>query len=89
MTAILGAARMLIANKPMDLRKGMDGLATVVKEHLRADPYSDAIPAPPGPLGVRPQASQRSSLISAPAMRRQAISAVRCRCPSASRARTT
>jgi hypothetical protein len=27
----------------VDFRKGMDGLAGVVKEHLRADPYSGAI----------------------------------------------
>ena len=35
--------RVLIATRPVDFRKGMDGLAAVVKEHLRADPYSGAI----------------------------------------------
>ena len=34
---------MLIATKPVDFRKGMDGLAAVVKEHLGADPFSGAI----------------------------------------------
>jgi transposase len=33
----------LIATRPVDFRKGMDGLAAVVKEHLRADPYSGAL----------------------------------------------
>ena len=43
MIAIPGGARVLIATKPVDFRKGMDGLAAVVQEHLRADPYSGAI----------------------------------------------
>jgi len=41
--AIPGGARVLIATRPVDFRKGMDGLAAVVKEHLRADPYCGAI----------------------------------------------
>ena len=43
MIAIPGGARVLIATRPVDFRKGMDGLAAVVKEHLRADPYLGAI----------------------------------------------
>ena len=43
MIAIPGGARVLIATRPVDFRNGMDGLAAVVKEHLRADPYSGAI----------------------------------------------
>ena len=43
MIAIPGGARVLIATRPVDFRKGMDGLAAVVKEYLRADPYSGAI----------------------------------------------
>jgi transposase len=38
-----GPPRVLIAIRPVDFRKGMDGLAAVVKEHLRADPFSGAI----------------------------------------------
>jgi transposase len=51
--AIPGGAQVLIATKPVDFRKGMDGLAAVVKEHLRADPYSVAIlcSAPSAPTG--------------------------------------
>jgi hypothetical protein len=41
--AIPGGARVLIATRPVDFRKGMDGRAVVVKEHLRADPYSGTI----------------------------------------------
>jgi transposase len=40
---LAGGVRVLIATKPVDFRKGMDGLAAVVKEHLRADPFSGAI----------------------------------------------
>jgi len=41
--AIASGVRVMIATRPVDFRKGMDGLAAVVKEHLRADPYSGAI----------------------------------------------
>ena len=43
MIAIPSGVRVLIATKPVDFRKGMDGLAAVVKEHLGADPFSGAI----------------------------------------------
>src|SRR5215831_12544913 len=35
-----GPIRVLMATKPVDFRKGMDGLAALVKEQLRADPFS-------------------------------------------------
>jgi transposase len=35
--------RVFIATKPVDFRKGLDGLAGLVQEHLRLDPYSGAI----------------------------------------------
>jgi len=41
--ALPGGVRVLIATRPVDFRKGMDGLAALVKEHLRADPYSGAV----------------------------------------------
>jgi len=41
--AVGGGARVLIATRPVDFRKGMDGLAALVKEHLRADPFSGTI----------------------------------------------
>lgn len=34
---------MLVATRPVDLRRGMDGLARAVKEDLRADPYSGVV----------------------------------------------
>ena len=43
MIGLASRARVLIATKPVDFRKGMDGLAAVVKEHLRSDPYSGTI----------------------------------------------
>jgi transposase len=38
-----GPVRVLVATKPVDFRKGMDGLAALVKEQLQADPFSGAI----------------------------------------------
>jgi transposase len=35
--------RVLIAIKPVDFRKGMDGLAAHVREHLKTDPFSGVI----------------------------------------------
>ena len=35
--------RVLVATKPVDFRKGMDGLAAYVEEELRADPFSGII----------------------------------------------
>ncbi len=35
--------RVLVATKPVDFRKGMDGLAALVQEELKADPFSGVI----------------------------------------------
>ena len=37
------SVRVLVATKPVDFRKGMDGLAALVQEELRADPFSGVI----------------------------------------------
>ena len=33
----------MVATKPVDFRKGMDGLAALVKEELGTDPYSGVV----------------------------------------------
>jgi transposase len=38
-----GAVRVLVATRPVDFRKGMNGLAAVVREHVGADPYSGVV----------------------------------------------
>ncbi len=38
-----GPIRVLIATRPVDFRKGMDGLAALVQEQLKADPFSGTI----------------------------------------------
>jgi transposase len=38
-----GAVRVLVATRPVDFRKGMDGLAALVHESLGSDPYSGVI----------------------------------------------
>jgi transposase len=38
-----GPVRVMMATKPVDFRKGMDGLAALVKEELKADPFSGVI----------------------------------------------
>lgn len=43
MIAISGGLKVPVATKPTDFRKGMDGLAALVKEHLRADPFSGTV----------------------------------------------
>ena len=38
-----GAVRVMVATKPVDFRKGAEGLAALVRETMRADPFSGAI----------------------------------------------
>lgn len=38
-----GAVRVLVATKPVDFRKGTEGLAALVRETMRADPFDGAI----------------------------------------------
>jgi len=47
-----GAMRVLVATQPVDFRKGMDGLAALVRENLRADPYSGEIHCGDIPVGM-------------------------------------
>ena len=37
------SVRVLVATRPVDFRKGMDGLAALVQEELRADPFCGVI----------------------------------------------
>lgn len=38
-----GAVRVLVATRPVDFRKGAEGLAQLVREQVRADPFSGAV----------------------------------------------
>jgi transposase len=38
-----GAARVMAATKPVDFRKGAEGLAGLARETMQADPFSGAI----------------------------------------------
>ena len=38
-----GAVRVMVATKAVDFRKGAEGLATLVRETMRADPFSGAV----------------------------------------------
>lgn len=38
-----GQVRVLVATRPVDFRKGADGLAALVRETMGADPFSGAI----------------------------------------------
>jgi transposase len=38
-----GPARVYIATKPVDFRKGLDGLAAIVEQQLRLSPFSGAV----------------------------------------------
>ena len=49
-----GAVRVMVATKPVDFRKGAEGLAALVRETMRADPFSrrrSTCSAPSGPTG--------------------------------------
>lgn len=38
-----GAVRVMVATKPVDFRKGAEGLAALVREAMGADPFSGAV----------------------------------------------
>ena len=38
-----GAVRVMVATKPVDFRKGAEGLAALVRETMTADPFSGAV----------------------------------------------
>ena len=38
-----GPLPVFVATRPVDFRKGMDGLAALAQEHLRLDPFSGAV----------------------------------------------
>jgi hypothetical protein len=38
-----GTVRILVATKPVDFRKGADGLAALVRDTMGADPFSGAV----------------------------------------------
>ena len=38
-----GAVRVMMATKPVDFRKGAEGLAALVREQMQADPFSGAV----------------------------------------------
>ncbi len=38
-----GTVRVLVATKPIDFRKGADGLAALVRDTMGADPFSGAV----------------------------------------------
>ena len=38
-----GAVRVLVATRPVDFRKGAEGLAALVRETIGADPFSGAV----------------------------------------------
>ncbi len=39
----LGGVRVLMSTKPVDFRKGANGLATLIKDEMRADPFSGVV----------------------------------------------
>src|SRR5271165_1079899 len=43
MIAVAAGMRVLVATKPVDFRKGADGLVALVREQLRHDPFSGTI----------------------------------------------
>lgn len=38
-----GAVRVLVATTPVDFRKGAEGLAALVRENMKSDPFSGAV----------------------------------------------
>ena len=52
-----GAVRVMLATRPVDFRKGMDGLAMLVREELGADPFCGTV------FAFRSKRADRSKLL--------------------------
>jgi IS66 Orf2 like protein len=46
-----GAARVMVATKPVDFRKSAEGLAALVREEMKADPFGLCVPSETGESG--------------------------------------
>jgi len=53
--AVPPGVRILLATRPVDFRKGMDGLAALVQQALRADPFAGDV------FIFRPRRADRAS----------------------------
>jgi hypothetical protein len=53
MIAVAAGVKVLVATKPVDFRKGADGLVALVREVLRHDPFSETIFGRSGLIGLR------------------------------------
>ena len=43
MIGLGGAVRVMVATKPVDFRKGAEGLAALVREEMKSDPFSGMV----------------------------------------------
>ncbi|TPK87028.1 transposase [Mesorhizobium sp. B2-4-13] len=56
-----GVVKVMLATKPVDFRKGAEGLAGLVRDTMGADPFSESNPGscvsavPAAPFGGRPE----------------------------------
>jgi transposase len=70
--------RILLAARPVDFRKGMDGLAALVQQGLRADPFAGDVfvfrPKRPNRTSFRIRAGARDDRISLASAVRSAAS---------------
>jgi transposase len=40
---LAGGVRVMVATRPVDFRKGAEGLAALVREEMKSDPFSGAV----------------------------------------------
>ena len=43
MIGLTGGMRVMVATRPVDFRKGAEGLAALVREEMKSDPFSGAV----------------------------------------------
>jgi transposase len=49
-----GAVRVMVATKPVDFRKGAEGLAMLVRESMTSDPFSGNLTRVMNIVGIKP-----------------------------------
>ena len=64
-----GAVRVLVATKPVDFRKGAEGLAALVRETMKSDPFSGAVYVFRAKRADRVSEQRRVLILNTPALR--------------------
>jgi hypothetical protein len=69
MIAVPAGVRIVVASRPVDFRNGLDGLAALVQQALRENPFAGDLVGHAGAGGARSRRSATGTSAAAPRLR--------------------